>query len=110
MCRQSEGLVRHGGRAIRSIADALMGMSADHDPQAPPRRRMPAPSFCAAGHVTTVNAAYAGTSSGALPLHLLLSDRDFREDDYEALLALDDLVENRKGELAICDQGMYPCT
>ena len=95
---------------MRSLADALIGMSADHDPQAPPRRRRPASSFCAAGHLTTVNAAYAGTSSGALPLHLLMSDKgDFREDDYEALLALDDLVENRKGELAICDHGMYRC-
>jgi hypothetical protein len=33
---------------------------------------------------------------GRLPAHLLLSDRDFDENDYEALLALDDGVENRK--------------
>ena len=35
-----------------------------------------------------------------LPLHLLLSDRDFDENDYEALLALDDNVESRNGAIA----------
>jgi len=34
---------------------------------------------------------------GRLPTHMLLSDRDFDENDYEALLALDEGVENRKG-------------
>eukprot|EP00951_Prasinocladus_malaysianus_P047763 scaffold651842_cov47-Prasinocladus_malaysianus.AAC.1 len=34
--------------------------------------------------------------TGRLPVQLLLSDRDFDENDYEALLALDDTVENRK--------------
>ena len=29
----------------------------------------------------------------------MLTDRDFDENDYEALLALDDTVESRKGEL-----------
>lgn len=35
---------------------------------------------------------------GRLPAHLLFSDRDFNENDYEALLALDDNVVSRKGE------------
>jgi len=34
---------------------------------------------------------------GRLPPHMLMSDRDFDENDYEALLALDEGVENRKG-------------
>ena len=33
---------------------------------------------------------------GRLPAHLLLSDRDFDENDYEALLALDEGIENHK--------------
>lgn len=49
------------------------------------------------GHLNAMRAAFAGMSSGRLPPHLLFSDRDFNEDDYEALLALDDSVENRKG-------------
>ena len=32
-----------------------------------------------------------------LPAHLLYSDRDFNENDYDALLALDDTVPSRKG-------------
>ncbi len=35
--------------------------------------------------------------AGRLPPHLLFSDRDFDENDYEALLALDEGVESRKG-------------
>lgn len=50
------------------------------------------------GHLNAMRAAFAGMSSGRLPPHLLFSDRDFNEDDYEALLALDDTVENRKGK------------
>ena len=37
--------------------------------------------------------------SGRLPPHLVFSDRDFNESDYEALLALDEGIENRKGAL-----------
>ena len=56
-----------------------------------------------AGHLSAMRAAFAGMSAGRLPPHLLFSDRDFNEDDYEALLALDDTVENRKGGLlAVC--------
>ena len=39
--------------------------------------------------------------AGRLPAHLLFSDRDFNENDYEALLALDDGIENRKGASAL---------
>lgn len=35
---------------------------------------------------------------GGFPAHLLYSDRDFDENDYEALLALDDTVQSRKGD------------
>lgn len=72
--------------------DAMMG-SADG--------RLPQPPSHIAGHLSAMRAAFAGMSSGRLPPHLLFSDRDFNEDDYEALLALDDTVENRKGELSI---------
>ena len=41
----------------------------------------------------------AGLHGGSrLPPHLLFSDRDFNENDYEALLALDEGIENRRGE------------
>ena len=63
---------------------------------------MPHPPPHIAGHLSAMRAAFAGMSSGRLPPHLLFSDRDFNEDDYEALLALDDTVENRKGELSTC--------
>ena len=42
-------------------------------------------------------------SAGRLPPHLLFSDRDFDENDYEALLALDEGVESRKGEHDMLD-------
>lgn len=45
--------------------------------------------------------AIAGIHSNALPPHLLFSDRDFNEDDYEALLSLDDRIENLKGATQI---------
>ena len=42
--------------------------------------------------------AMAGLHGGSrLPAHLLFSDRDFNENDYEALLALDEGIENRRG-------------
>ena len=45
-----------------------------------------------------MRAAMAGLAAHTrLPPQLLYSDRDFDENDYEALLALDDTVENRKG-------------
>ena len=50
-------------------------------------------------HLSALREAMVGAGTGRLPLHLLLSDRDFDENDYEALLALDDNVESRKGAL-----------
>ena len=41
--------------------------------------------------------AMAGAAGSGLPPGLLLSDRDFTAEDYDALLRLDDRVENRKG-------------
>ena len=42
--------------------------------------------------------AMAGLHGGSrLAPHLLFSDRDFNENDYEALLALDEGIENRRG-------------
>lgn len=38
-----------------------------------------------------------GIVSSRLPPHLLFSDRDFDENDYEFLCRLDDTVESRKG-------------
>lgn len=40
-----------------------------------------------------------GMGAGRLPPHMVFSDRDFNESDYEALLALDETIENRKGVL-----------
>ena len=39
----------------------------------------------------------------------MLSDRDFDENDYEALLALDDTVESRKGGTCGCGQDSRAC-
>ncbi len=41
--------------------------------------------------------AFAGMSQNRLPPHLLFTERDFDENDYEALLVLDEAVESRKG-------------
>ena len=73
-----------------------MGMLGE-DALGPAGANMPNPPPHFAGHLSAMRAAFAGMSSGRLPPHLLFSDRDFNEDDYEALLALDDTVENRKG-------------
>jgi len=75
-----------------------MGMLGEDALGGVPGARMPHPPRHIAGHLSAMRAAFAGMSSGRLPPHLLFSDRDFNEDDYEALLALDDTVENRKGE------------
>lgn len=42
-------------------------------------------------------ALVGGFGGGRLPPHMVFSDRDFNESDYEALLALDETIENRKG-------------
>jgi hypothetical protein len=51
----------------------------------------------AGAHWSAMRDAFAGMTTGRLPPHLLFSERDFDENDYEALLALDDSVESRKG-------------
>lgn len=53
----------------------------------------------AVGNIAALQQALLGLNGGRLPPSLLFSDRDFDENDYEALLALDDTVENRKGAL-----------
>lgn len=78
------------------LAEAMMGMLGEDTMGLPPGGH-PNVSPHLAGHLNAMRAAFAGMSSGRLPPHLLFSDRDFNEDDYEALLALDDTVENRKG-------------
>lgn len=95
--RQSEGRGRRRGWGPGSLAEAMMGMLGEDALGVVPGARMPHPPRHIAGHLTAMRAAFAGMSSGRLPPHLLFSDRDFNEDDYEALLALDDTVENRKG-------------
>ncbi|KAL4542005.1 hypothetical protein Ndes2526B_g06494 [Nannochloris sp. 'desiccata'] len=47
--------------------------------------------------LAALHQAVMGARNSSLPSDLLFSDRDFTEDDYEALLALDEGVENRKG-------------
>ncbi len=49
------------------------------------------------GHWSAMREAFAGMSQNRLPPHLLFTERDFDENDYEALLALDEAVESRKG-------------
>lgn len=94
--RPSEGPGRRRGWGPGSLAEAMMGMLGE-DALGPAGANMPNPPPHFAGHLSAMRAAFAGMSSGRLPPHLLFSDRDFNEDDYEALLALDDTVENRKG-------------
>lgn len=50
-----------------------------------------------AGELAAMHQAVMGARSGALPPSLLFSDRDFTDEDYEALLELDKGIENRQG-------------
>lgn len=62
------------------------------------------------GHEASMAAlreAMGGLVGGRLPPELLFSDRDFTDADYELLLALDEGVENRKGE-CVCTW-VCPC-
>jgi len=54
--------------------------------------------------VRRVMGSLAGRGApGRLPAHLMYSDRDFDENDYEMLLALDENVASRKGAVpAFC--------
>lgn len=62
------------------------------------------------GALGAMRAAMAGLAAHTrLPPQLLYSDRDFDENDYEALLALDETVENRKGALAPIDRCLPQC-
>lgn len=82
-----------------SLADAMLDMLGDE-------------SMMAAGgmgaHVHNrmhlVREAFMSLHTGRLPPHMLLSDRDFDENDYEMLLALDEGVENRKGAVSLLVQ------
>lgn len=47
--------------------------------------------------LAALHQAVAGARMRVLPPHLLFSDRDFNEDDYEILLALDENIPNHKG-------------
>lgn len=47
--------------------------------------------------LAALHQAVSGARAGVLPPHLLFSDADFGEDDYEMLLKLDEGVENRRG-------------
>lgn len=81
---------RRRGWASTSLADAMMSML-----EAGPfggQRGAALPT-----HMSAMRDAFAGMAAGRLPPELLFSDRDFNENDYEALLALDEQVENRKG-------------
>ena len=100
-CRASDGRGRRRGWGPGSLAEAMMGMLGEDAIAGSADGRLPQPPSHIAGHLSAMRAAFAGMSSGRLPPHLLFSDRDFNEDDYEALLALDDTVENRKGELSV---------
>ena len=47
--------------------------------------------------IQALHQAVSGSRTGSLPPSLLFSDRDFNDEDYEALLALDEGVVNRRG-------------
>ena len=51
-------------------------------------------------HVAAMRRAWGSAPlPGRLPAHLMYSDRDFDENDYEMLLALDDGVASRRGTI-----------
>eukprot|EP00891_Asterochloris_glomerata_P003948 jgi/Astpho2/3948/Aster-x0611 len=96
--RGNKPRVPEGGHRRRwgnSLAEAMMGMLQDSGG----RFGVTAPHLV--GHFGAMREAFAGMNSGRLPAHMLFSDRDFDENDYEALLALDEGIENRKGA-ALC--------
>ena len=53
--------------------------------------------FSMLNEMAALHQAVSGARSGMLPPELLFSDRDFTDADYEALLRLDEHVENRQG-------------
>lgn len=52
--------------------------------------------FAASGHLAALQQVVGGSQSG-LPPHMLLSDRDFTDADYELLLRLDEKVQSKRG-------------
>ncbi|EIE26828.1 hypothetical protein COCSUDRAFT_59336 [Coccomyxa subellipsoidea C-169] len=88
---------RRGWANAASIAEVVMGMFAGAGPLAGPFTGLDGPS---GGHWSAMREAFAGMSQSRLPPHLLFTERDFDENDYEALLALDEAVESRKGASA----------
>ena len=92
MCHCRSGARRSTDWAPASLAEAMMGILSDGSPLA--HMQLGALSH----HVAAVRHAMGALRRpGHLPAHLLLSDRDFNEHDYEALLALDDGVASRAG-------------
>ncbi|KAK9824127.1 hypothetical protein WJX72_007979 [[Myrmecia] bisecta] len=100
---RARGASRRRGWGASSLAEAVMlGVLGGG---------MPFPAVGGAGaagrashlstHLSAMRHAYASMSgslrNSRLPPQLLFSDRDFNENDYEALLALDEGIENRKG-------------
>lgn len=88
-------MTRLGGQHASTPGRGVSGAAAPHSSRA----RRTGSHASELRHLSALREAMmgAGSSNGGLPLHLLLSDRDFDENDYEALLALDDTVESRKG-------------
>lgn len=86
--------------APAGLAEAMMGMLSDGSTVA--HMQLGALSH----HVAAVRHAMGALQGpGRLPPHLLFSDRDFDENDYEALLALDDNVASRKGKSLLLEIG-----
>ncbi|BDA40512.1 probable E3 ubiquitin-protein ligase RNF12-A at C-terminar half [Coccomyxa sp. Obi] len=86
---------RRGWGSAASIAEVVMGMFAGAGPLA--GGHFPGLDGPPGGHWSAMREAFAGMSQNRLPPHLLFTERDFDENDYEALLALDEAVESRKG-------------
>lgn len=77
-----------------AMGEMFVGPSAASDREREGGRGYGSPFFSI---FAALHQAVSGARNNALPPELLFSDRDFTEDDYEALLALDESVENRQG-------------
>jgi len=88
-----------GGAAARPMSSTLAAFAAAYGfppPPDPSSGGSPASAGSTAAtlrglaaHLDTVREAIAGAYSGRLPASLLFSDRDFTDEDYDALLSLD---------------------